>query len=126
MGIIIFKISRMSRGISKKIEMLIKKWPTEVFQSDKILSRYFKGRVSRAYAKELTLPEEAQKLEALFNCCNRLVSNTYQNRYQRLYPEVTSSGIDKKIPKGASVNLDQFVKDNEKEIEATSKRYSLF
>ena len=99
----------MGSRLYTKFAALIKRWPKETTTSEKQLGDYVKKTVLQAYSRgPLSVADEA-KLEPFYESCNRLVSNVHKKKYERLYPNFTSSGIEKKIPENTQVNFDELL-----------------
>ena len=100
-----------------KLSALIKKWPIERIISEKPLGDHVKKTVLQSYGGGVTIPtSEEPKLERFYESCYRLVNNTHKKQYERLYPDITSSGIESKIPpeKGVQLSsLGQYTEDTE-------------
>ena len=97
----------MGSNIYTKFTALIRRWPTEIFASEKQLGDHVKKTVLQAYSGGPLSAAEETKLEPFYESCNRLVNNAHKTKYERVYPGVTSSGIEKKIPKETRVNIDE-------------------
>ena len=89
-----------------KLSALIKRWPKEIFSSEKQLGNHVKKTVHQAYGDGTLSAAEEAKLETFYESCNRLANNTHKKNYERLYPDSTSSGIERKIPQDTTINLD--------------------
>jgi len=99
-----------------KLSALIKRWPKEIFASEKQLGDHVKKTVLQAYGSGTLSAAEEAKLEPFYESCNRLISNTHKKNYERLFPDITSSGIERKIPQDTKINLDdlgQYAGDEE-------------
>ena len=100
-----------------KLSALIKKWPMERIISEKPLGDHVKQTVLQSYGGGGTIPtSEEAKLERFYESCYRLVNNTHKKQYERLYPDITSSGIESKIPTDKIVQfsgLGQYTEDTE-------------
>ena len=102
-----------------KLSALIKKWPIERVTSEKPLGDHVKKTVLQSYGGGVTIPtSEEEKLERFYESCYRLVNNTHKKQYERLFPDITSSGSESKIPPDAKVelcrtNLGQYTEDTE-------------
>ena len=92
-----------------KLSALVKRWPRELFASEKRLGDHVKKTVLEAYGGGTLSKAEEAKLDRFYESCNRLVNNTHKNNYQRLYPDITSSGIERNIPPDTTINLDELV-----------------
>jgi len=100
-----------------KLSALIKKWPIERVTSEKPLGDHVKKTVLQSYGGGVTIPtSEEEKLERFYESCYRLVNNTHKKQYERLFPDITSSGIESKIPIDKRVEfsqLGQYTEDTE-------------
>ena len=90
-----------------KLSALVKRWPKEIFTSDKQLGDHVKKSVLQAYGSGTLSAKEEAKLETFYETCNRLVNSTHKKNYERLYPDSTSSGIERKIPPDTQINIDE-------------------
>ena len=100
-----------------KLSALIKKWPVERITSEKPLGDHVKKTVLQSYGGGVTISSsEEAKLESFYESCYRLVNNTHKKQYERLFPDITSSGIESKIPPDTKVELSklgQYTEDTE-------------
>ena len=107
----------MGSRVYTKLSALIKKWPIERVTSEKPLGDHVKKTVLQSYGGGVTIPtSEEEKLERFYESCYRLVNNTHKKQYERLYPDITSSGIESKIPPDMRVefsSLAQYTEDTE-------------
>ena len=109
----------MGSRIYTKLSALIKKWPIERITSEKPLGDHVKKTVLQSYGGGVTVSSsEEAKLERFYESCYRLVNNTHKKQYERLYPDITSSGAESKIPPDTKVelsraNLGQYTEDTE-------------
>ena len=78
----------------------------EKFTSEKQLGDHVKKTVLQAYGTGTLSAGEEAKLETFYECCNRLVNSSHKKNYERLYPDSTSSGIERKIPPDTQINID--------------------
>jgi len=110
----------MGSRIYPKLLALIKKWPVERITSEKPLGDHVKKTVLQSYQSYGgggTIPSsEEAKLERFYESCYRLVNNTHKKQYERFFPDITSSGIESKIPPNTKVELSslgQYTEDTE-------------
>ena len=100
-----------------KLSALIKKWPIERITSEKPLGDHVKKTVLQSYGGGVTITSsEEAKLERFYESCYRLVNNTHKKQYERFFPDITSSGIESKIPPNTKVELSrlgQYTEDTE-------------
>ena len=100
-----------------KLSALIKKWPIERITSEKPLGDHVKKTVLQSYGGGVTTSSsEEARLERFYESCYRLVNNTHKKQYERLYPDITSSGSESKVPPDAKVeltSLGQYTEDTE-------------
>ena len=90
-----------------KLTALVKRWPNELFVSEKQLGDHIKKTVLEAYASGTVSAIDEAKLERLYESCNRLVNNTHKTKYVRLYADCTATGIETKIPPDTKINVDE-------------------
>ena len=93
-----------------KLTALVKRWPLELFATEKQLGDHVKKTVLQAYGSggKVSAADEV-KLERFYESCNRLVNNVHKTKFVRQYPDFTSSGIEKKIPADHRLNIDELV-----------------
>jgi len=94
-----------------KLSALVKRWPKELFATEKQLGDHVKKTVLQSYGSGGTLPaSEEEKLDRFYESCNRLVNNTHKTKYSRQYPDSTSSGIEKNIENNTRLDIDELVR----------------
>ena len=107
----------MGSRVYTKLSALIKKWPIERITSEKPLGDHVKKTVLQSYGGGVTITSsEEAKLERFYESCYRLVNNTHKKQYERFFPDITSSGIESKIPPNTKVELSslgQYTEDTE-------------
>jgi len=107
----------MGSRIYTKLSALIKRWPIERITSEKPLGDHVKKTVLQSYGGGVTITSsEEAKLERFYESCYRLVNNTHKKQYERFFPDITSSGIESKIPPNTKVELSslgQYTEDTE-------------
>lgn len=102
----------MGSRLYMKFTALIKRWPTEIFYGDpKQLGEHVKKTVSLAYSRGPLSAADEAKLEPFYESCNRLVNNAHKKKYERVNPDVTASGVERKIPKNTRVNIDELAQE---------------
>ena len=110
----------MGSRMYTKLTALIKRWPKEIFASENQLGDHVKKTVLQAYGRGPLSAADEAKLEPLYESCNRLINNAHKKKYVRLYPEVTASAVERKIPKDTTINLDELTQYEADEESRTS------